>query len=75
MNELAQVTPAYTTPFDVDEGFIFAWLRGWYIDDSDVALAKELGCFHGGGTWLLALIDRQSGCRGNGQKTISKKLK
>jgi hypothetical protein len=22
-------------------------------------LAEELGCFHGGGTWLLALIDGQ----------------
>jgi hypothetical protein len=61
MNELAQVTPAYATPFNCDEGFVFAWLWYCYIDHTDVALAKELGCFHGGGTWLLALIDRQSG--------------
>jgi hypothetical protein len=49
MNELAQVTPAYATPFDCDEGFVFAWIWGWYIDHTDVALAKELGCFHDGG--------------------------
>jgi hypothetical protein len=52
--ELAQITSTYATPFDRDKGLIFTWFWSWYVDYSDVALPKELGCFHSGGVLVVS---------------------
>jgi hypothetical protein len=52
---LAQITPAYSTPFNLDEDFIVIIAWSWCGDilDADVSCGVEAGGAHGGHRILL----------------------